>query len=429
MNTPSTPNDQHPEAPKQRDLAQNARTGSSGRLRWLLLVIVLGIAAYFIWGRTSKPASPDGQQAATGQGSGKSGSRGAGAGPNSAMPVGVADAKTADVHIYLSGLGSVTPEATTTVQSRVVGQLMKLHFQEGQIVKAGALLAELDPRPYQVMVTQAEGQLAHDTALLKAAQIDLKRYQTLLAQDSIASQLVDTQAALVKQYEGTVKSDQGTLENARLQLVSSRITAPISGRLGLRQVDLGNIVHANDTNGIVTITQTHPISMLFTLPEDTLQDIAKMMAAGSLPVAALSRDGKQQFDIGELTLIDNAIDQTTGTIQLKAKLPNEDGLLWPGQFVMARLHLSTLHDVLTIPAAALQNGPDGSFTFLVKSDGAVEIRKLKLGPVNAETAVVEAGLEDGDLVVTSGQYRLQPGSKVAVEASPPETPLMASKRD
>jgi len=148
-----------------------------------------------------------------------------------------------------------------------------------------------------------------------------------------------------------------------------------------------------------------------------------------LPVAALSRDGKQQFDIGELTLIDNAIDQTTGTIQLKAKLPNEDGLLWPGQFVMARLHLSTLHDVLTIPAAALQNGPDGSFTFLVKSDGAVEIRKLKLGPVNAETAVVEAGLEDGDLVVTSGQYRLQPGSKVAVEASPPETPLMASKRD
>ncbi len=345
------------------------------------------------------------------------------------VPVGAIPVARRDVPIYLYGLGNVLAYNSVLVRAQVDGQIIEVAFKEGQQVRAGDVLVKIDPRIYQASLDQALAKRAQDQAQLDNARLDLKRYTSLIEKNSVAHQQFDTTAAQVAQLEATVKGDEALIEYARVNLGYATIRSPFDGRVGIRKIDLGNIVHANDTNGIVTITQTHPISMLFTLPEDTLQDIAKMMAAGSLPVAALSRDGKQQFDIGELTLIDNAIDQTTGTIQLKAKLPNEDGLLWPGQFVMARLHLSTLHDVLTIPAAALQNGPDGSFTFLVKSDGAVEIRKLKLGPVNAETAVVEAGLEDGDLVVTSGQYRLQPGSKVAVEASPPETPLMASKRD
>jgi len=345
------------------------------------------------------------------------------------VPVGAIPVARRDVPIYLYGLGNVLAYNSVLVRAQVDGQIIEVAFKEGQQVRAGDVLVKIDPRIYQASLDQALAKRAQDQAQLDNARLDLKRYTSLIEKNSVAHQQFDTTAAQVAQLEATVKGDEALIEYARVNLGYATIRSPFDGRVGIRKIDLGNIVHANDTNGIVTITQTHPISMLFTLPEDTLQDIAKMMAAGSLPVAALSRDGKQQFDIGELTLIDNAIDQTTGTIQLKAKLPNEDGLLWPGQFVMARLHVSTLHDVLTIPSAALQNGPEGSFTFLVKSDGAVEIRKLKLGPVSAETAVVEAGLEAGDLVVTSGQYRLQPGSKVAVEASRPETPLMASKRD
>ncbi len=345
------------------------------------------------------------------------------------VPVGVSPAVRRDVPIYLYGLGNVQAYNSVIARAQVDGQITEVAFKEGQLLKAGDVLIKIDPRIYQASLDQAMAKRAQDQAQLDNARRDFQRYTTLIEKNAVARKQFDTAQAQVAQLEAAVKGDEASIDYARVNLNYATIRSPINGRAGIRKIDIGNIVHANDANGIVTITQTRPISVLFTLPGDTLQDIAKTMAAGSLTVAALSRDGKQQFDAGDLTLIDNAIDQTTGTIQLKATLPNEAGLLWPGQFVMVRLHLSTLHDVLTIPAAALQNGPDGSFTFLVKSDGTVEIRTLKLGPVNSETAVVEAGLQNGDVVVTSGQYRLQPGSKAEVEASPSETPLTTSKRD
>jgi membrane fusion protein, multidrug efflux system len=338
------------------------------------------------------------------------------------VPVGASIARQHDVPIYLYGLGNVQAYNSVIARAQVDGQITEVAFKEGQLLKAGDILVKIDPRIYQARLDQAIATRAQDQAQLDNARRDFQRYAALIEKNAVARKQFDAAQAQVMQLEAAVKGDEASIDYARVNLGYATIRSPISGRAGIRKIDIGNIVHANDANGIVTITQTRPISVLFTLPGDTLQDIAKTMAAGSLTVAAMSRDGKHQFDAGDLMLIDNAIDQATGTIQLKATLPNEAGLLWPGQFVMVRLHLSTLHDVLTIPAAALQNGPDGSFTFLVKSDGTVEIRTLKLGPVTSETAVVEAGLQNGDVVVTSGQYRLQPGSKAEVEAGPSETP-------
>lgn len=418
MNKTPTPNDQNPEPQKQLDTMQTKPAGSSRRWLWLLLVVVFGAAAYLIWGRNSQPASADGQTAASGQRDGKSGGKGGrrgagGAGPNSALPVGVTDAHAADVHIYLSGLGSVTPEATTTVKSRVDGQLMKIHFQEGQLVKAGALLAELDARPYQVLVTQAEGQLARDSALLRAAQIDLQRYQTLLAQDSIASQLVDTQAALVKQYGGTVKSDQGTLDNARLQLAYSHVTAPISGRLGLRQVDLGNIVHASDTNGVVIITQLQPITAIFSIPEDNIPGVMKQLQAGkTLSAEAWDRAQKTKLAAGQLVTIDNQVDSTTGTVKLKAVFPNNDYALFPSQFVNVRMLLDTRQGATVIPSAAIQRGNSGNFVYVVKADKTVTIRQITAGPVEGELTAIDSGIAPGETVVVDGVDKLREGAKV-----------------
>jgi multidrug efflux system membrane fusion protein len=316
-----------------------------------------------------------------------------------------------------------------TVRAQVDGQITEVVFKEGQEVKVGDILVKIDSRSYQATLDQALAKKAQDQAQLDNARRDFLRYTGLIEKNSIARQQVDTAQAQVAQLEATVKGDEASIEYARVNLGYATIKSPLDGRAGIRLVDKGNIVHANDVNGLVTITQTHPISILFTLPEDALPNIVRGMAAGPLPVAALSRDGEQEFDIGELTLIDNAIDQTTGTVRLKATLPNSAGLLWPGQFVTTRLHLSTLRDVLTVSSAAIQNGPEGSFAYFIKNDGTVEPRKLKLGQVNTEIAVFESGLEESDLVVTSGQYRLQPGSQVEITASPPETPLVASKRD
>ncbi|SFB09885.1 membrane fusion protein, multidrug efflux system [Collimonas sp. OK607] len=388
---------------------------------WLVAVIVLALAAYLIWGRSHKAADPaaaaSGQpsgQAANGGGKGGKGGgkRGAfaGGGP---LPVGVAIAKTGDIRIFISGLGSVTPEATAIVKSRVNGELIKLHFQEGQVVKAGALLAELDPRPYQVAVTQAEGQLIKDTALLKAAQIDLQRYRTLLAQDSIASQQVDTQAALVKQYEGTVKSDQGALDSARLQLTYSRITAPISGRLGLRQVDLGNVVQSSDTNGIVIITQLQPITSVFSIPEDNIPSVMKQIQAGKkLATDVWDRDQKNKLDSGALLTIDNQVDSTTGTVKLKAEFPNANYALFPSQFVNVRMLLDTRRDATVIPNAAIQRGAQGNFVYVVKADHTVTIRQITAGPVEGESTAIEKGIAVGETVVIDGIDKLKEGAKV-----------------
>jgi len=391
---------------------------------WLAAVVVLALAAYLIWGRNHQAADPatasSGQtpgQASNGGGKGgkggKGGNRGGFPGAGGPLPVGVAVAKTGDIRIYLSGLGSVTPEATATVKSRVNGQLMKLHFQEGQIVKAGDLLAELDPRPYQVAVTQAEGQLLKDTALLKAAQIDLQRYRTLLTQDSIASQQVDTQAALVKQYEGTVKSDQGSLDSARLQLTYSRVTAPIGGRLGLRQVDLGNIVQSSDTNGIVVITQLQPITSVFSIPEDNIPSVMKQIQAGKkLATDVWDRDQKNKLDSGALLTIDNQVDSSTGTVKLKAEFPNLNYALFPNQFVNVRMLLDTRRDATVIPNAAIQRGAKGNFVYVVKADHSVTIRDVTAGPVEGESTAIDKGIAVGETVVIDGIDKLKEGAKV-----------------
>jgi membrane fusion protein, multidrug efflux system len=428
MTTTPTPKIDQPSQPQSRPvpLPNQYQGGFQRGWLWLIAVIVLAVAAYLIWGRNhqaadgaaGKPDQAAGQAGQAGSGGGKGGGRGGkrgafAGGAGGPLPVGVAVAKTGDINIYISGLGSVTPEATAVVKSRVDGQLMKLHFVEGQVVKAGALLAELDPRPYQVAVTQAEGQLAKDTALLNAAQIDLKRYRTLLAQDSIASQQVDTQAALVKQYEGTVKADQGSLDSARLQLTYSRVTAPIGGRLGLRQVDLGNVVHASDTTGIVIITQLQPITTVFSIPEDNIPSVMKQIQAGKkLPTDVWDRDQKNKLDSGSLLTIDNQVDSTTGTVKLKAESPNANYALFPSQFVNARMLLDTRHGAIVIPNAAIQRGAKGTFVYVVKPDHTVTIRQIIAGPTEGESTAIDQGIATGEIVVIDGIDKLKEGAKV-----------------
>ncbi|MCW5298197.1 MdtA/MuxA family multidrug efflux RND transporter periplasmic adaptor subunit [Herbaspirillum lusitanum] len=412
--TPTPDNNQPPSSP----LSSRKSPGLLKRWWfWALLVILVG-GGYYYWHHKRAAAAEQAQNGAgQWQGGGGKGKRGGppggGFGGMGLSPVGVAVARISDVNIYLTGLGGITPTATATVRSRVDGQLMKLHFKEGQLVKEGDLLAELDARPYQVAVTQAEGQLARDQAQLGAARLDLQRYRTLLSQDSIASQQVDTQAALVKQLEGTVKSDQGNLASARLQLTYSRVTAPVSGRLGLRQVDIGNIVHSSDTNGIVIITQVQPITAVFSIPEDNIPAVMKQLQAGKkLPTDAWDRDQKNKLASGMLLTIDNQVDATTGTIKLKAQFPNTDYALFPNQFVNIRMLLDTRKDAVTIPTAALQRGSKGLFVYVVKSDNTVTVRNVKTGPAQGDITAIEDGVASGETVVVDGIDRLREGAKV-----------------
>jgi multidrug efflux system membrane fusion protein len=292
---------------------------------------------------------------------------------------------------------------------------MALHFKEGDMVKTGDLLAVIDPRPYQVMLTQAEGQMARDQALLVNARVDLERYKVLVAQDSIEKQRLDTQAALVRQYEGNVKADQGAVDNAKLQLVYSRVTAPASGRLGLRQVDPGNVIRSTDANGIVTITQVQPINVVFTIPEDNLGAVAKRLRDGAkLPVEAYDRDGKTKLASGELVSVDNQIDPTTGTVKLKGQFANKDEALFPNQFVNVRLLLDTRHGATVIPSAAVQRGSVGTYVYVVKDDKTVTVRQVKLGPVDGSNVAVESGVATGEVVVTDGSDKLREGAKVDI---------------
>jgi len=329
------------------------------------------------------------------------------------IPVGVAPAERRDVPVYQTGLGSVQASNTVSLKSRVDGQIVQIAFKEGQSVKQGDLLIVIDPRPYQVQLEQAQASLARDQAQLKNAQLDYQRYQGLFKEGVIAQQQFDAQRALVGQLEGTIQADQATIDNAKLQLVYTRITAPVSGRIGLRLVDIGNMVHAADTNPLLVVTQLQPIAVVFTLPEDALPTVARHMRNGTLEVDAYNRDDTTKLAAGKLVTIDNQIDPTTGTGKLKAIFDNIDNALWPNQFVNAHLLLETRKGITVVPAAAIQRGPQGStFTYLVKPDKTVEVRPVKVAFTQANVSAIDTGLAPGELVVTDGQDKLQGGSRV-----------------
>jgi multidrug efflux system membrane fusion protein len=331
-----------------------------------------------------------------------------------AVPVSVATASRSDLPVRLTALGSVVAFNTVTVRPRVDGQLMRVLFQEGQFVQEGELLAEIDPRPFQVQLEQAEGQLARDQAQLANARVDLTRYETLLSEDSIARQNVDAQKSTVAQLEAALKVDQAAIDSARLNLTYSRITAPLSGRVGLRLVDVGNVVSASATTGLVVITQVDPIAVVFTLPEDALSRVLPRIRAGvRLPVDAFDRSGATRLATGSVVTVDNQIDQSTGTVRLKAVFDNRDHALFPSQFVNVQMLADTERAQLLVPAAAVQQGPQGQFVYLVR-DGKAVVQSVQVAEVEAERASIRSGLNAGDVVVTDGIDRLREGSRVEV---------------
>ncbi|HLK89536.1 MAG TPA: efflux RND transporter periplasmic adaptor subunit [Polyangia bacterium] len=339
--------------------------------------------------------------------------KGAGGGADRPIPVLVSEAVTRDVPIFLEGLGSVTAYKTVNVRSQVDGRLDKVVFREGQAVKQNEVIAQIDPRPFEILLEQGKAALARDQAQLDGAKRDLDRYEAVGGQHLLPQQQIDDQRALVAQLTGTVLNDHATIDNAKLQLDYARIKSPINGITGVRLVDPGNIVHAADTGGIVVVTQMDPIAVLFTLPQDDLPDVAKQQAQGALPVEARSRDGAQLLGTGQLELIDNQINQGTATMRLKAIFPNPDRALWPNQFVKARLRLTVRKGALVIPAVAVQRGPQGSFVYVASGDKA-ELRNVNVERIEGEDALISQGVSAGEKVVREGQSQLRPGAKLAL---------------
>src|SRR5579862_317959 len=340
------------------------------------------------------------------------------AGPHP-VSVAIAQVKKSDVPVYLVGLGSATAFYTANIKSRVDGQIMRVNFKEGQVVKQGDLLIVIDPRPYQVQLEQMQAQLFKDQATLRDAKLNLDRYRTLIPSGSIAQQQVDTQQATVDQLEGQVRTDQAQIDNAKLQIVYCNITAPFTGRVGLRQVDPGNIVHAADTTSMLVLTQLQPIAVIFTLPEDQLPSVAQHMKNATLQVDAYSRDNQTKLASGKLMTIDNQIDPTTGTAKLKAVFDNKDNALWPNQFVNANLLLETRKNSTVVPTASILRGPQGTFVYAVNPDKTVQDRQVTVSLTQGDTTVITAGLNPGDTVVTDGQDKLQRGSHIEPRAASP----------
>jgi len=368
---------------------------------WLLLVLVIVGAGVWYFPRSETQQKNAGRPQA-----------------GAPIPVGVASVAKGDMPVILSQLGTVTPLATVTLKTQINGYLTEVAFQEGQMVKKGDFLAQIDPRPYQVALEQAEAQLAKDQALLRNARVDLQRYNTLVAENSIARQTRDTQVSLVAQYEATVKSDQAQIDAQKLNLTYCHIVAPVTGRVGLRQVDAGNYVQTSDPNGIVVVTQLQPISVIFTLPEDNLPEVFKRWHAGAaLPVTAYDRSGSAELDKGTLNTIDNQIDTTTGTVKLRAMFNNEQLVLFPNQFVNVQLVVDTLHNVDIVPSAAIQRGAPGTFVYLVKPDHTVAVQKVKLGPTDGRHIAILSGLEPGESIVVDGTDRLRDGAKVTLASA------------
>ncbi len=376
---------------------------------WFLVLLVAGAAGYRYYVQAQPKAN------AAGQAEKAPSRKGA-----TAFPVVAAPARRGDFSIYLTGLGSATAYNTVTIHSRVDGELMHVAFTEGQLVQKGDLLAEIDSRPFEAQLVQAEGQLARDQALLENARVDQIRYQSLASQGVIARQQSDTQISMVHQYEGAIRADQGAIDNIKVNLVYCRILSPLTGRIGLRLVDQGNIVHAADANGMATITQLQPIAVIFNLAQDYLPEIMQKWRAGvTLPVEAWDRDLKQRIAVGKLLTVDNAIDPGTGTARLKAEFANLDNSLFPNQFVNARLLIETRRGVVIAPSAAVQHSPTASFVYVVKEDKTVEMRTVTPGPVQGDDALIEDGLKAGEVVVIDGVDKLQQGTRVEVRMAGP----------
>jgi membrane fusion protein, multidrug efflux system len=396
--------------------AEAASIAAPSKTHWWLWVLILGVIALGIWYYRSSRGSSQAADSAATAGPGKG--RGAAGGTGFVVPVVVAAAQRGDLPVYFNGLGTVTAFNTVTVRSRVDGQLINVAFKEGQFVHEGDLLAQIDPRPFQVQLGQAQGQLAKDVAQRKDAEVNLERYKLLFQEGVIAQQQLDTQGALVGQFDGAITSDQSQIDNAKLQLTYSRITAPISGRIGLRLVDVGNIVHASDTNGLLVITQLQPISVIFSLPQDQLPQVnAKLRSGIQLVVDAYDRDDTTKIASGKLQTIDNQIDITTGTYKLKSMFSNEDNGLFPNQFVNVHLLVDTKHDLVIVPAAAIQRGPQGTYVYAAVKDSAsketlAKIASVTIAQTSGDSVGLSAGLSPNDVVVIDGQDKLQDGTKI-----------------
>jgi multidrug efflux system membrane fusion protein len=397
-------------------MVRHRTKGSTSRWILLFLIVAAGAGGFFMWrsGQASGDTSGGGPG---GRGPGGPGGRGGRGGLGGAVPVVVAVAQKEDFPVYEEGLGAVTAFNTVTLKSRVDGQLAEVDFQEGQDVKKGDQLAMIDPRPYQAALDQAQGALARDQAQLGDAKANDARYKEMALQGVIPQQQADTQHALVAQLTGAIASDQANIDTAKLNVTYSHITSPIDGRIGLRLVDVGNIVHASDPTGLLVITQMEPIAVIFTLPEDSLPAVVKQMSQGTLQVKAFSRDDSTMLDSGTLLTIDNEIDQTTGTYKLKAVFENKDRQLWPNQFVNARLLLNTEKNAIVVPAAAIQRGAQGTFVYRVKPGNTVEAEPVMIATNQGTDSSIRTGLDAGDQVVTEGQDRLKEGMQVDPHAT------------